>query len=53
MLLMRTALWVIFDAGLGLGWHRFIGCRTGAWPIWANPYASALYGALLGLLLSR
>lgn len=35
----------------GLVFHRFVGCRSGACPIWANPVASTLYGALLGLLI--
>jgi hypothetical protein len=43
----------LLGAGLGFGWHRFIGCRSGACPIWANPHASTLYGALLALLIWR
>jgi hypothetical protein len=44
---------VLLGAGLGFGWHRFVGCRSGACPIWANPYFSTLYGALLAFLVSR
>jgi len=52
-LLVRIILSVAGGAGLGFGLHRLVGCRTGACPIWASPYASTIYGALLGLLLSR
>ena len=52
-MLVRTILSVVFGAGLGFGFHRFVGCRTGACPIWASPYASTVYGALLGFFLSR
>ena len=37
---------------LGYAWHRFIGCRSGACPITANPYISTAYGALIGYLAS-
>jgi len=36
----------------GFAFHRLVGCRSGACPIWANPYASTVYGALLGLVLA-
>jgi hypothetical protein len=52
-LLVRTILSVVIGAGLGFGFHRFVGCRSGACPIWASPYASTIYGALLGFLLGR
>jgi hypothetical protein len=52
-LLVRTVLSVILGAGLGFALHRLVGCRSGACPIWASPYVSALYGALLGFLVSR
>jgi hypothetical protein len=35
---------------LGYAYYRFVGCRTGACPIWANPTSAVLYGAVLGLL---
>jgi hypothetical protein len=44
---------VVLGGVLGFALHRFVGCRTGACPIWANPYLSILSGAFLGFLLSR
>jgi hypothetical protein len=52
-MLVRTVVAVVVGAGLGFALHRFVGCRSGACPIWASPYVSTLYGALLGFLLSR
>jgi len=49
---LAIVLWVLGGSAAGYGYHRFIGCRSGACPIWATPYASTPYGALLGLLLS-
>ena len=49
---IRTGLFALLGALVGFGFHRFIGCRSGACPIWASPYASTLYGALLGFLIS-
>jgi hypothetical protein len=52
-LLIRTIVFAVLGGGLGFGWHRLVGCRSGACPIWASPYVSTMYGALLGFLLSR
>jgi hypothetical protein len=49
---LRLALFVIVGAGLGFAYHRFVGCRTGACAITANPYISTLYGAVMGYLFS-
>jgi len=52
-MLVRTVLSVLLGAGLGFAFHRLVGCRSGACPIWASPYVSTAYGALLGFLLGR
>jgi len=52
-LLVRIVFSVLLGGGVGFALHRFVGCRSGACPIWASPYASTIYGAVLGLLLSR
>lgn len=35
----------------GYGFHRGVGCRSGACAIWSSPYVSTLYGGVLGYLL--
>jgi len=48
----KLILSLLGGAVLGFAYHRLVGCRTGACPITANPYASTLFGALLGYLVS-
>lgn len=45
-------LGTVLGGAAGYGVHRFVGCRSGACPIWASPWISTLYGALLGALLA-
>ncbi len=49
---MRAAAGAALGAAAGYGWHRLVGCSTGACPITANPWTSTLYGALVGLLFA-
>ncbi len=44
---------ILIGALAGFGFYRFVGCRGGACPIWANPFASTLYGALLGFVIGN
>jgi hypothetical protein len=50
---IRMAAFVAIGALAGFGYYRFIGCSTGACPITSNPYASTLYGALIGWLIAH
>jgi hypothetical protein len=48
---MKLVLSVIVGAALGFAYHRFVGCRTGACAITANPYISTIYGGAMGFML--
>ena len=48
----RIVLFVALGASVGFAYHRFVGCRTGACLITANPYISTIYGAVMGYLNS-
>lgn len=48
--MVHTIVSVAIGAALGYGYHRLVGCRTGACPLTANPYVATLYGALVGLV---
>ena len=48
----RVALGVAAGAVLGFGYHKLVGCRTGACPLLATPLRSMLYGGTLGLIFS-
>lgn len=52
MIVLRLVLFVIGGAAAGFAYQRFVGCRTGTCAITANPYASTLYGAIMGYLVS-
>ncbi len=52
-MILRTVLFVVGGALVGLLYYRLVGCRSGACPITGNPYVSTLYGAVLGFLLAR
>nr|WP_320132616.1 DUF6132 family protein [uncultured Holophaga sp.] len=43
---------VLVGGGLGFGWQKLVGCRTGACPLTATPLRSTIYGAVLGLLFT-
>ena len=53
----KTMVGVLVGAAIGgvLGflYYRFVGCSTGSCPLTSNPYASTLYGIVLGALIGR
>jgi len=50
-MILHTLAYAVVGAVLGFGYHKLVGCRSGACPITANPYVSTLYGALMGFLV--
>lgn len=48
----HALLFAALGATLGYGYHRVVGCSSGACPITANPYVSTLYGALMGFFVA-
>lgn len=50
--MLKALVYVVVGAVLGYGYHRLVGCRSGACPITANPYISTVYGAVMGYLVS-
>lgn len=50
LLAKRLALGLLLGGGLGFGYQKLIGCRTGACPLTATPLRAILYGAVLGSL---
>ncbi|MCL5097603.1 MAG: DUF6132 family protein [Candidatus Omnitrophica bacterium] len=39
-------------AVLGFGWHKLVGCSTGACPLTSNPFISTIYGLVVGALVA-
>ena len=46
------AIGIIIGALLGFAYYRFIGCASGSCPITSNPWASMIYGAIMGYMVS-
>jgi len=49
--MIRMIVAPLAGAAVGYLYYRFIGCSTGTCPITSNPWASTLYGALMGFML--
>jgi hypothetical protein len=47
---IRFGLALVVGGILGYGWHRLVGCSTGACPLTATPLRGISYGAVMGLL---
>jgi hypothetical protein len=46
---IRLGLGLVVGGILGYGWHRLVGCSTGACPLTATPLRGISYGAFMGL----
>lgn len=46
----RLALGFLIGGALGYGYHRLVGCQTGACPLTATPLRGILYGAVMGCI---
>jgi hypothetical protein len=50
-MMLRLLIGAMAGAALGFGWHKLVGCSTGACPLAANPYFSVLYGMTVGAVV--
>lgn len=48
---LRAVAGGLVGAGMGLAMYRFVGCKTGACPLTANPYIAMFIWGLMGALL--
>jgi hypothetical protein len=51
-MILRMIIGALVGAGLGFGWHKLVGCSTGACPLTSNPFISTLYGLAIGVLVA-
>ncbi len=51
--ILLTAVLAVLGALGGFLYYKFVGCVTGTCPITSNPWSSSVYGAVLGILVSR
>jgi hypothetical protein len=51
-MILRLLIGAGAGAVLGFGWHKLVGCSTGACPLTANPFVATLYGMTVGALIA-
>ena len=51
-MILRLLIGAVAGAVLGFGWHKLVGCSTGACPLTSNPFISTLYGIVVGVLIA-
>jgi len=49
---IRILVGAFLGALVSLAYYKFMGCRTGTCPITSDPYASALFGVVVGGILA-
>lgn len=49
---LRLLIGGVTGGVLGLGYYRFVGCRSGACPLTGNPYISTICGMVMGALVA-
>jgi hypothetical protein len=49
---LRLLIGAVVGAALGFGWHKLVGCSTGACPLTSNPVISTLYGMTVSALIA-
>ena len=51
-LVIRIVIGAAVGALVSLAYYKFVGCHTGTCPITSDPYASALFGVVVGGILA-
>jgi outer membrane lipoprotein SlyB len=49
---LKLIIGTIVGAALGLLYYKLVGCQSGSCPITAKPHRTAIYGAILGFMIS-
>lgn len=51
-MILKTIVGTIIGGALGLLYYKLVGCQSGSCPITAKPHRTAIYGAILGFMIS-
>jgi outer membrane lipoprotein SlyB len=51
-MILKTIVGTIIGGALGLLYYKLVGCPNGSCPITAKPHRTAIYGAVLGFMIS-
>jgi len=50
--MLRIVLAPLIGAGVGYAYYKLVGCVSGTCPITSNPWASMIYGAIMGYMVA-
>ena len=50
--LLKSVLGAVLGAGVGYVLYRFVGCKSGACPLTANPWVAMAIWGLMGFLVA-
>lgn len=50
--LVRTAIGAVIGVAVGFAMYRFVGCRTGACPLSANPWIAMFIWGVMGAMIA-
>jgi len=51
-MILKLVLGAVAGGIVGYGLYRIVGCASGACPLTSNPWISAVYGMVMGVLLA-
>jgi hypothetical protein len=51
-LTIRIVVGAVLGALVSFAYYKFVGCRSGTCPLTSNPYASVLFGIVMGIFLA-
>lgn len=49
---LKIIIGTVVGGVLGLLYYKLVGCQSGSCPITAKPHRTAIYGAILGFMIS-
>ncbi|WP_373484373.1 DUF6132 family protein [Acetobacterium sp.] len=49
---LKLIIGTLVGGALGLLYYKLVGCPNGSCPITAKPHRTAIYGAILGFMIS-
>ncbi len=50
--ILKVVLGMVTGGGLGFLYYYFIGCSGNSCPITSNPYATIIFGVVLGIIIT-
>lgn len=53
MNIIKLVVGTVIGIALGFAYYKIIGCSSGTCPITSNPYASSIYGGVMGFLVAN